>query len=146
LADGCQDKRVEIPKLGPKWYTLRREGVMAKKSAKIIEIRKMMGKTGLVIIEQVEAEPSRELRECFDTLEGKRFEPYVEHLLSNIVMITLLAVMARANEWNEIAEFARMKEGWLRGFLVLPHGIPSRDTIQRVMSMIDGGRGYCRAF
>jgi predicted transposase YbfD/YdcC len=35
-----------------------------------------------------------------------------------------------------------MKEGWLRGFLVLPHGIPSHDTIQRVMSMIDGGVLY----
>jgi hypothetical protein len=52
----------------------------------------------------------RELRECFDTLEDRRFEPYAEHLLSDIVMITLLAVMARANEWNETAEFARMKE------------------------------------
>jgi predicted transposase YbfD/YdcC len=57
-------------------------------------------------------------------------------------MITLLAVMAGANEWNEIAEFARMKEKWLRGFLGLPHGIPSHDTIQRVMSMIDGGVLY----
>jgi hypothetical protein len=27
----------------------------------------------------------------------------------DIVMITLLAVMVRANEWNETAEFARMR-------------------------------------
>jgi hypothetical protein len=82
------------------------------------------------------------LRETFEAIEDKRFEPYVEHLLSDIVMITLMAVMARANEWNEIAGFARLKESWLRGFLVLPHGIPSHDTIQWVMSMIDGGGGY----
>jgi hypothetical protein len=66
----------------------------------------------------------------------------VEHLLSDIVMITLLTVMARVNEWNERAEFARLKEGWLRIFLVLPHGIPSHDTIPWVMSMIDGGVLY----
>ncbi|MDR3172986.1 MAG: transposase family protein, partial [Treponema sp.] len=56
-------------------------------------------------------DPLRELRETFDVIEDNQFEPYVEHLLPDIVMITLLAVMARANEWNEIAEFARMKEG-----------------------------------
>jgi hypothetical protein len=115
---------------------------MAKKSAKIIEIKKIMGEIGFAIIDQAGAEPLRELRECFDIPEDKRFEPYVEHLLSDSVMITLLAVMARANEWNETAEFTRMKEGWLRGFLTLPHGIPSHDTIQRVMSMIDGGVLY----
>jgi hypothetical protein len=115
---------------------------MAKKSAKIIEIREMVGETGLIIIEQVNPDPLRELRETFDGIEDKRFEPYVEHLLSDIVMITLLAVMARAHEWNEIAGFARMKEGWLRGFLALPHGIPGHDTIQRVMSVIDGGVLY----
>jgi predicted transposase YbfD/YdcC len=115
---------------------------MAKKSTKIIEIREMVGETGLIIIEQVDSGPLRELRETFDGIEDKRFEPYVEHLLSDIVMITLLAVMAGANEWNEIAEFARMKEKWLRGFLVLPHSIPSHDTIRRVMAMIDGGVLY----
>jgi predicted transposase YbfD/YdcC len=111
---------------------------MAKKSAKINEIKEMMGETGLLIIEHVGIDPLIELREEMETLEDRRFEPYVEHLLSDIVMIALLAVMAGANEWNEIAEFARMKVSWLRRFLVLPHGIPSHDTIQRVMSMIDG--------
>jgi predicted transposase YbfD/YdcC len=115
---------------------------MAKKSAKIIEIREMVGETGRIIMEQVGSDPLRELREIFDGIEDKRFEPYVKHLLSDIVMITLVAIMARANEWNEIGEFARLKEGWLRKFLVLPHGIPSHDTIQRVMSMIDGGVLY----
>ncbi|MDR1301560.1 MAG: transposase family protein [Treponema sp.] len=111
---------------------------MAKKSAKIIEIKEMRGETGLIIIEHVGIDPLIELRKELETREDMRFEPYVEHLLSDIVMITLLAVMAQANEWNEIAEFARMKAPWLRRFLVLPHGIPSHDTIQRVMSMIDG--------
>jgi predicted transposase YbfD/YdcC len=113
-------------------------GDMAKKSAKIIEIKEMMGENGHIIIEQVGIEPLRELRETFDNIEDKRFGPYVEHPLSDIVMITLLAVMARANDWKEIAEFGRLKESRLREFLVLPHGIPSHDTIQRVMAMIDG--------
>jgi hypothetical protein len=115
---------------------------MSKKSAKIIEIREMMGETGLIIIKQVGSGPLRELREAFDVIEDRRFEPYVEHLLPDIVMITLLAVMAGANERNETAGFARMKEKRLRGFLGLPHGIPSHGTVQRVMPVTGGGVPY----
>jgi hypothetical protein len=99
----------------------------------------MMGETGPVIIEQVGIDPLMEPREELKGIEGKRFGPYVEHLLADIVMIT---VMAGANEWSEIAGFARIKEGWLRRFPVLPHGIPSHDSIQRVMSMTDGNVLY----
>jgi hypothetical protein len=42
---------------------------MAKKSAKIIEIREMVGETGLFIIEQVNPDPLRELGETFDVIE-----------------------------------------------------------------------------
>jgi hypothetical protein len=52
---------------------------MAKKSAKIIEIKEMMGETGLIIIiEHVGIDPLIELREELETLEDTRFEPYVE--------------------------------------------------------------------
>jgi hypothetical protein len=49
-------------------------------------------------------------------------------VLSDIVLITLIEVMAKVDEWGDIAEFARLKEGWLRKFLALPNGIPSHDT------------------
>jgi hypothetical protein len=57
-------------------------------------------------------------------------------------MITLIAVMAEADEWVEIGIFAKAKEAWLRTFLPLENGIPSHDTIQRVMSRIDGAALY----
>jgi hypothetical protein len=71
-----------------------------------------------------------------------RFEPYVEHLLSDIVKLTLTGVLANADEWSQIAAFATAKTEWLGTFLTLPKGIPSHDTIQRVMSMIDGSVPY----
>jgi hypothetical protein len=88
-----------------------------------------MEETGLIIIEQAGIDPLWELQEELKDREDKWIEPYVEHPLSDMKMITLLTVMAWADEWSEIAEFARMKEPWLRRFLVLPHGIPSHDTI-----------------
>jgi hypothetical protein len=111
---------------------------MAKKSAKILEIKEMLGETGLIIVEKVGIEPLEALRCEYDGIEDTRFQPYVEHLLSDIVLITLIAVMAKCDEWGDIAEFARRKEGWFKKFLILPNGIPSHDTIQRVMGLIEG--------
>jgi hypothetical protein len=61
---------------------------MAKKSVKIKEIWELMEEYGVTCIENVDIESLRDLREVFESLEDKRFDPYVEHLLSGIVMIT----------------------------------------------------------
>ena len=89
---------------------------MAKKSAKILEIREMIGETGLIIVENVGIEPLLALHDEYEGIEDTRFQPYVKHLLSDIVMITLIAVMARCDEWGDIADFARLKAGWFKRF------------------------------
>jgi hypothetical protein len=48
---------------------------MAKKSARIIEIKEMMKETGLIIIEQVSIDPLMELREELECVEDTRFGP-----------------------------------------------------------------------
>lgn len=78
-----------------------------------------------------------ELEQHISGLEDTRKQGYVEHKLTDIVMITLLAVLSNSDEWSKIEIFARKKEAWLKQFLELPSGIPSHDTIQRVMSLID---------
>jgi hypothetical protein len=57
-------------------------------------------------------------------------------------MITLIEVLADADEWNQIAAFAAAQEEWLKTFLKLPNGIPSHDRIQRVMWMMGGSMLY----
>jgi predicted transposase YbfD/YdcC len=110
---------------------------MAKKSMKLQEIHAVMQEYGIEEIENISIEALIDLRNTLDSLEDKRFEPYVEHLLSDIVLITIIGVMANADEWGEIAYFAEIKREWLATFLRLPNGIPSHDTIQRVMSAVD---------
>jgi hypothetical protein len=111
---------------------------MAKRSAKVEEIKGLMRGLPDGVLEDVGIEPLKDLRGQFETLKDIRFQPFVEYLLSDIVMITLIAVMAEADEWIEIGMSAKAKADWLRTFLPLLHGIPSHDTIQRVMSQIDG--------
>jgi len=59
------------------------------------------------------------------------------HNLSDIIVITISAVIAGAESWENIEEFGKAKNDWLSGVLELPHGIPSHDTISRVFAMID---------
>ena len=66
-----------------------------------------------------------------------RYQPNVRHKIEDIILITLFAVLAKCNEWTEIASFAIKKEKWLKKYLELPNGIPSHDTIQRVISILN---------
>ena len=110
---------------------------MPKKSTKLQEIHAVLGEYGIDMIENIGIDALIDLRNTLDSLEDKRFEPYVEHPLSDIVLIALIAIMSNADEWCEIAYFAEIKQEWFATFLRLPNGIPSHDTIQRVISSLD---------
>jgi DDE_Tnp_1-associated/Transposase DDE domain len=58
------------------------------------------------------------------------------HLLLDIVVIALCAVIAGANNWQQIALFGRHRKGWLKRFLALPNGAPSHDTFERVFARL----------
>ena len=59
------------------------------------------------------------------------------HKLHDILMIVLCAVLSGVEDWVGMADFAEEKEAWLRGFLELPNGIPSHDTLSDVLGRID---------
>ena len=65
-----------------------------------------------------------------------RQEHKIKHLMKDIIAIVFFAKLANADEWDEIHYFAVVKEGFLRKYLELPNGIPSYDTIRRVMAMV----------
>lgn len=76
------------------------------------------------------------LLKLLDQLTDPRVERTKLHLLEDIVMLTIMAVICGADSWTEIEEYGNTKEEWLKGYLKLPHGIPSHDTIGSVMSRI----------
>jgi predicted transposase YbfD/YdcC len=73
----------------------------------------------------------------FAELTDPRVERTKEHLLQDILFITMAAVVCGAESWNEIEQYGKSKQEWLRTFLSLPHGIPSHDTFNRVFSALD---------
>lgn len=60
-----------------------------------------------------------------------------DHLLIEIIIIAICAVICGANDWVAIETFGKAKEAWFRTFLRLPNGIPSHDTFGRVFAQIE---------
>ena len=74
----------------------------------------------------------------FTRLRDPRRQHLRRHLLMDIVVITLLAaILAGANDWQQVATFAKERAAWLRTFLALPNGLPSHDTLERVFDRLD---------
>jgi hypothetical protein len=73
----------------------------------------------------------------FMHVKDPRQQHKVIHLLGEVLFYHGLAVIAGADDFNEIAGYANEKQSWLRTFLQLPGGIPSHDTFNRVLCMID---------
>jgi len=58
------------------------------------------------------------------------------HDLLEVLFIALAAVLSGADSCSDMADFGRSKEGLLRLFLRLEHGIPSHDTFSRVFRLL----------
>ena len=60
-----------------------------------------------------------------------------DHLLVDLVGITILTVLCGADDFVAVASFARVRRQWLQKFFELPGGVPSHDTFARVLGLID---------
>ena len=78
--------------------------------------------------------------EYFSHIDDPRQAHKIDHLLSEILFVTVLAVIAGADDFNEIAKYCKTKYHWLSTFLKFPGGIPSHDTFNRVLCMIDAAQ------
>jgi len=76
------------------------------------------------------------LVEHFSVLEDGRDPSKRRHLLIDMLVIAITAVLCGADGWTEIEEFGESNEAWFRKFLDLPNGIPSHDTFGRVFSLL----------
>jgi hypothetical protein len=85
----------------------------------------------------MEMEINAPLREYFGELEDPRRDHTRRHLLLDIIVITICAVLSGADDYEAVATFGVAKEGWLRKFLALPNGIPAHDTFWRVFRALD---------
>lgn len=60
----------------------------------------------------------------------------LKHPLVDIMILGFCGVLGGCDDFVEIAEWAKVNEGFFRSFLELPHGIPAHDTFNRVFAML----------
>jgi predicted transposase YbfD/YdcC len=80
--------------------------------------------------------PDLSIHACFAKLRDPRRSHRRLHHLQDIIVIALCAVIAGAQDWQEIETFGRKRKDWLGRFLALPNGIPSHDTFERVFDRL----------
>lgn len=77
------------------------------------------------------------IQEHFTSIPDPRMLLKTRHNLVSIVVMALCGVIAGADNWVEIEDFAKQRKSWFKTFLDLPNDIPSHDTFGRVFSLID---------
>ena len=77
------------------------------------------------------------LKKSFRHLPDPRVVGRTRHLLLDIVVMAICAVIGDCDDWSDIAQFAQKREKWFRRFLQLPGGIPTHDTFERVFAALD---------
>lgn len=116
---------------------------MARKAGKLETIKITLKELDITVADMEQNEDFlQEMIKAARTVPDYRHPSYIRYLLEDILMICLLAVLADCDEWEEIADFAREKEAWLKKYLELPNGVPSSDTIRVVISGIDTNHFY----
>ncbi len=78
----------------------------------------------------------RRVRRIFRRVPDPRADN-ARHDLVEVLLIALAATLCGADAACDMAVFGRSKEGLLRQFLRLEHGIPSHDTFSRVFRLLD---------
>ena len=72
----------------------------------------------------------------FDGLDDPRSSVNRQHLLGDLIVISVCGVLAGADGPKAIDVWARAHAEWLKKYLELPYGVPSHDTIGRLLAAL----------
>jgi len=81
------------------------------------------------------------MQDSIDRIFSKVDDPRVEsrclHRLKDILFIAFCTLLSNGEDFEDMVEFGKQRLDWLKGILELPNGIPSHDTFNRVLQLID---------
>jgi predicted transposase YbfD/YdcC len=78
-----------------------------------------------------------DIRANLAIIPDPRMERCKKHQLVDILLLCIVAMVCGVETVEDIHFFGITHMHWLRQYLALPHGIPSADTILRVLARID---------
>lgn len=75
--------------------------------------------------------------ESFKNVTDFRQPWKIKHKLIDIIFIAVVATIAGADKWIDVADFADDKEEFLKQYISLENGAPSHDTFERIFENLD---------
>lgn len=76
------------------------------------------------------------ITKSFSTIKDPRIERKKLHSLTDILVLTICAMLSGAEGYTSIEAFGHNKELWLKKFLPLKNGIPSHDCLRYVLTRL----------
>lgn len=73
----------------------------------------------------------------FEVIEDPRTDKNLLYTVSEILLVTFLAVICGAEGWQDVENYGKAKIEYLKQYLDYKNGIPSDDTIRRFFRSID---------
>lgn len=73
----------------------------------------------------------------FEDLEDQRDATKVEHDLYEIVFIAFISTLCGVDGFTDMEMFAQYQKDWFLKYIKLKNGVPSHDTMMRVLNMLD---------
>lgn len=72
----------------------------------------------------------------FEAIKDYHQAVKVEHRLSDIISLTICSVLSGFDTWEGICDFGENRTDFLKSLGSFENGIPSSDTIARIMGMV----------
>ena len=85
------------------------------------------------------------ISQSFSAVSDPRMNRCKRHSLTNILTISICAIICGCDDFSAIEEYGKSKLTWFETFLDLPHGIPSHDTFQDVLNRLNPAE-FTKAF
>jgi len=77
------------------------------------------------------------VEKIFAGIDDPRVEGRCLHRLKDILFIALCTLLSNGEDFEDMVEFGNQRHCWLKEILDLPNGIPSHDTFNRVLQVVD---------
>lgn len=101
------------------------------------EIKFIKEKLNITKIQDIDIAILKQLKETLKQLKDTRQKGKIIFKLWDVVMCVILASFAFCNTWEDIHIFVVDNYKWLKSFLQMTGGIPTEDSYERIMSLID---------
>lgn len=73
----------------------------------------------------------------FSKVDDPRVESRCLHRLKDILFIAFCTILSNGEDFEDMVEFGHQRLAWLEEILELPNGIPSHDTFNRVLQLVE---------